>query len=56
MKAFFNVFIRLQHDMFLEKGTVTQAQHDKSLGDLIEKMGLLFHPPAAENAHAHRLF
>ena len=27
-------------DMFLEKGTITQAQHDKSLGDLIEKMGV----------------
>ena len=27
-------------DMFLEKGALTQAQHDKSLGDLIEKMGV----------------
>ena len=27
-------------DMFLEKGAITQAQHDKSLGDLIEKMGV----------------
>ena len=27
-------------DMFLEKGAITQAQHDKSLGGLIEKMGV----------------
>ena len=27
-------------DMFLEKGAITQAQHDKSLGDMIEKMGV----------------
>ena len=27
-------------DMFLEKGAITQAQHDKSLHDLIEKMGM----------------
>ena len=26
-------------DQFLEKGAITQAQHDKSLHDLIEKMG-----------------
>ena len=27
-------------DMFLERGAITQAQYDKSLGDLIEKMGM----------------
>ena len=26
-------------DMFLEHGAITQEQHDKSLHDLIEKMG-----------------
>ena len=26
-------------DVLLEHGAITQAQHDKSLGDLIEKMG-----------------
>ena len=26
-------------DMFLEHGAISQAQHDKSLHDLIEKMG-----------------
>ena len=26
-------------DLFLEHGAITQAQHDKSLHDLIEKMG-----------------
>lgn len=26
-------------DMFLERGAITQAQHDKSLHDLTEKMG-----------------
>ena len=26
-------------DTFLEHGAITQAQHDKSLHDLIEKMG-----------------
>ena len=26
-------------DSFLEHGAITQAQHDKSLHDLIEKMG-----------------
>jgi len=26
-------------DQFLEKGAISQAQHDKSLHDLIEKMG-----------------
>ena len=27
-------------DMFLEHGAISQAQHDKSLHDLIEKMGM----------------
>ena len=27
-------------DQFLEKGAISQAQHDKSLGDLREKMGM----------------
>ncbi len=31
-------------DMFLERGAISQAQHDKSLHDLIEKMCV-----AAEN-------
>ena len=26
-------------DQFLQKGAISQAQHDKSLHDLIEKMG-----------------
>jgi hypothetical protein len=26
-------------DMFLERGAISQAQHDKSLGDLTLKMG-----------------
>lgn len=27
-------------DMFLERGAISQAQHDKSLHDLVEKMGM----------------
>ena len=27
-------------DMVLERGAISQAQHDKSLHDLIEKMGM----------------
>ena len=27
-------------DMFLERGAISQAQHGKSLHDLIEKMGM----------------
>ena len=27
-------------DMFLRRGAISQAQHDKSLHDLIEKMGM----------------
>ena len=26
--------------MFLERGAISQAQHDKSLHDLIQKMGI----------------
>ena len=29
-------------DMFLERGAISQAQHDKSLHDLIEKMGSVY--------------
>ena len=27
-------------DLFLERGAISKAQHDKSLGDLIEKMNI----------------
>ena len=27
-------------DMFLERGAISHAQHDKSLHDLIQKMGI----------------
>ena len=27
-------------DLFLERNAISQAQYDKSLGDLIEKMGM----------------
>ena len=27
-------------DMFLARGAISQAQHDKSLHDLVEKMGM----------------
>lgn len=27
-------------DIFLEKNAITKSQYDKSLGDLIEKMGM----------------
>ena len=27
-------------EMFLERGAISQAQHDKSLHDLMEKMGM----------------
>ena len=27
-------------DIFLERGAISQAQHDRSLGDLREKMGV----------------
>ncbi len=40
------LFIRQKNtlDMFLERGAISQAQYDKSLHDLTEKMGI-----AAEN-------
>ena len=28
-------------DIFLQRGAITQAQYDKSIGDLIVKMGLV---------------
>ena len=28
-------------EMFLKRGAISQAQHDKSLHDLIEKMGMI---------------
>ena len=36
-----HLFLRQKEllDMFLERGAISQAQHDKSLHDLIEKMG-----------------
>ena len=34
-------------DVLLEHGAITQAQHDKSLGDLIEKMGESAEPYSA---------
>ena len=37
-----DLFLRQKRtlDLFLERGTITKAQYDKSLGDLIEKMGI----------------
>ncbi len=32
-------------DMFLERGAITKAQHDRSLHDLIEKTGISTDPP-----------
>ena len=36
------IFLRQKEtlDMFLERGAISEAQHDKSLHDLIEKMGM----------------
>lgn len=34
-------------DMFLERGAISQAQHDKSLHDLIQKMGIAIESEAA---------
>lgn len=31
-------------DMFLERGTISKAQYDKSLHDLMEKMGIEYKP------------
>ena len=38
-------------DMFLERGAITKVQHDKSLHDLIEKMGI----PAEGNSDAEQI-
>jgi DNA-binding MarR family transcriptional regulator len=37
-----DLFLRQKHtlDLFLERNTISKAQYDKSLGDLIEKMGI----------------
>ena len=37
------LFLSQKHtlDLFLERGAISQAQYDKSLGDLIRKMGML---------------
>ena len=36
------LFLRQKHtlDLFLERHAISQAQYDKSLGDLREKMGM----------------
>lgn len=36
------LFLKQRHtlDLFLERGAISQAQYDKSLGDLTEKMGI----------------
>lgn len=36
------LFLEQKHtlDLFLERRAISQAQYDKSLGDLIEKMGM----------------
>lgn len=31
-------------DLFLERGAISRAQYDKSLGDLTKKMGMAFEP------------
>ena len=37
-----DLFLRQKRtlDLFLERNTISKAQYDKSLGDLIEKMGM----------------
>ncbi len=37
-----DLFLRQKHtlDLFLERNAISKAQYDKSLGDLIEKMGM----------------
>ena len=37
-----DLFLRQKRtlDLFLERNAITKAQYDKSLGDLIEKMGI----------------
>ena len=36
------LYLKQKHtlDLFLERGAISQAQYDKSLGDLTEKMGI----------------
>lgn len=36
------LFLEQKHtlELFLERNAISQAQYDKSLGDLIEKMGM----------------
>lgn len=36
------LYLRQKHtlDLFLERGAISQAQYNKSLGDLTEKMGM----------------
>lgn len=36
------LFLRQKHtlDLFLERNAISKAQYDKSLGDLVEKMGM----------------
>lgn len=36
------LFLKQKHtlDLFLERSAISQAQYDKSLGDLIDKMGM----------------
>ena len=37
-----DLYLRQKHtlDLFLERGAISQAQYDKSLGDLTVKMGM----------------
>ena len=37
-----DLYLRQKHtlDLFLERNAISKAQYDKSLGDLIEKMGI----------------
>ena len=43
-----DLFLKQKHtlDLFLERGAISQAQYEKSLGDLTRKMGM--EPPGAE--------
>ena len=36
------LYLKQKHtlDLFLQKGAITRAQYDKSLGDLTKKMGM----------------
>ncbi|MCQ2430691.1 MAG: hypothetical protein MJ192_10220 [Clostridia bacterium] len=37
-------------ELFLERGAITKAQYDKSLGDLTVKMGMRDEPPCGSDA------